>query len=134
MKNIKTFEGFFKKNLDVETAKGILNKLDSLSNLEVVVVRNPHSYADSTHSFTLDDFSIKIELSEGPARLFNTSIPLASDGGVSYKIFIDGVKLNINHLLAKKIYKKVKFLHEAPSRENIEFIKKDAHINFRNHR
>ena len=131
MKNIKTFEGFFKKNLDVETAKGILSKLNS-DKIEVTAVYNPGHIWE--YSFVIDDFNIMIRLSEGPSRIPGTSIPVASDGGVSYKVFVDGVKLDIGHLLSKKIYKRVKWLYDTPARENIEFIKKDAHTNFRNYR
>lgn len=132
MKNIRTFEGFLKKNLDVETARGILNKLNT-EKVGVTAVYNYEIYGDGhtwEYSFVIDGFNIMVKSSEGPARIPGTSIPVASDGGESYKIFVDNVKLNIGHLLAKKIYKRVKWLYDTPSRENIEFVKKDAHINF----
>lgn len=137
MNNIKTFEGFFKKEkkIDTETANGILDRLNSLVELDVEKLPNGGGYSIfyTKYSFIMDGFNIKVNSLEGPARIPGTSIPIASDGGTKYQILVDDVKLDIGYLLAKKIYKRVKYFYDKPSDDNKYHIKKDAHINFRNH-
>jgi hypothetical protein len=61
-------------------------------------------------------------------------VPVSSDGGFSYKLHIDDVKINLRYRLAKKICKRVDYLLNKPDidkeEEHSNFIKKDAHINF----
>ena len=126
---------FNKKSIDKETASGLLNRLLVLDKLDIIDnTRGGHEYG--TCSFTLDEFDIKLLTEEGPARLFG--IPVASDGGTSYKLYIDDINIRAGHRLCSKIYNRLRSIMDGPSliamKEQEDLIKKDANLNFKKYK
>jgi hypothetical protein len=88
-------------NINKETSLGLLNKLNSINELEVEYTTVSHGYSGyNQFKFFLDDFEIIIREEEGPARIWN--IPVASDGGHSYYLIIDSVSLKPPHKIGKE--------------------------------
>lgn len=139
IKSFKQFEGISEKNMDVKTGQGILNKLNSTNKLVIETGSPAHALPvsgwniRSQYHFVIDDFNISVISQEGPFRIGGV-VPISSDGGTSYRIYVDGRRLRIGHFLSKKIFQRVKYIHDTPDREDKEYIKKDAYINFRNYK
>ncbi len=140
IKSFKQFESMSEKSMDAATGKGLLNKLNSTNTLLIETENPAHTLHDisswnirSQYHFVIDDFNISVISSEGPFRIGGI-IPAASDGGTSYRVYVDGRKLRIGHFLSKKIFKRVEYIKELPDKDDEKYIKKDAYINFRSYK
>lgn len=114
---------FFKKNIDTETAEGIFNKLLILDKLDIQSKVSPFTGTTENYRFILDDFDIKVMPSDDDGIFMAT-----------HYIEVDGIRLKCGHGISRKIYKRMRYILETPGRENKEFIRKDANINFKKYR